>query len=55
MLGSSLAKLELGSVWLAARGLGGILFAVSGSDGTDSEGRLGFGRALLARLGFDGG
>jgi hypothetical protein len=51
-LGSSLAKVELVSVRLAARGLGGILFSVSGSDGTDSEGRLGLGRALLARLGF---
>ena len=49
-----MAKLELVRVWLTARGLGGILFAGSGSDGTDSEGRLGFGRALLARLGFGG-
>ncbi len=49
-----MVKLELVGVWLAARGLGGILFVGSGSDGTDSEGRLGLVRALLARLGFGG-
>ena len=49
-----MAKLDLVSVWLAARGLGGIIFAGSGCDGTDSEGRLGFGWALLAGLEFGG-